>query len=266
MDCSDTEELRDLLVVGALPPDVTEDVRSHVESCPACQESLRNAWEAAQLLRLGVPALDPPAGLHDRVMGAVLGATNRSIETRAAAVTPRTAIRASRRTFAWVALAALIPLLLTGWLAVQVLTLQQQLQTTEVAMQRSREQAYDAADIMVRAMEAGGAVVPIQGTAAAPSAGGTLYYVPNAPEAVLVANGLPTLQQGQGYQVWLTRGETRTSAGMMYPNDNGECFVAIRSPMSVDQLDSVDVTSEPAPGGSPQPQGQKYLWSRVAGT
>jgi anti-sigma-K factor RskA len=70
--------------------------------------------------------------------------------------------------------------------------------------------------------------------------------------AVLRAEGFPPLQEGQAYQLWLIRGDTRTSGGLFTVDDTG-CGTYIFHPaQSLDDFDGMGITPEPATG-SPGP-------------
>ena len=70
--------------------------------------------------------------------------------------------------------------------------------------------------------------------------------------AVLRAEGFPPLQEGQAYQLWLIRGDTRTSGGLFTVDDAG-CGTYIFHPtQSLDDFDGMGITPEPA-AGSPGP-------------
>jgi anti-sigma factor RsiW len=168
--CADIEELRDLYVLGGLPSDVAEDVEAHLEGCESCREKVAASWSAAQLMRLAVPQVNPPAQLGLRVLATASAERIESAEGRrphpnplaegegaSAFPSPTRGFEGGivrlheRRPFGllgsgqgsrwpWVAsLAAVLPLALSGWLAFQVSSLRQQMDASERSLQQQVE-------------------------------------------------------------------------------------------------------------------------------
>jgi hypothetical protein len=70
--------------------------------------------------------------------------------------------------------------------------------------------------------------------------------------AVLRAEGFPPLAEGKAYQLWLIRGDQRTSGGLFTVDDAG-CGTLIFHPTeSLEAFDGMGITPEPA-SGSPGP-------------
>ena len=70
--------------------------------------------------------------------------------------------------------------------------------------------------------------------------------------AILRAEGFPPLAEGQAYQLWLLRGDTRTSGGLFTVDATG-CGTYIFHPsQSLEDFDGMGITPEPATG-SPGP-------------
>lgn len=70
--------------------------------------------------------------------------------------------------------------------------------------------------------------------------------------AILRAEGFPPLQEGQAYQLWLIRGDTRTSGGLFTVDENGCGTYVFHPTQSLEEFDGMGITPEPA-GGSPGP-------------
>lgn len=70
--------------------------------------------------------------------------------------------------------------------------------------------------------------------------------------AILRAEGFPPLQEGQAYQLWLIRGDTRTSGGLFTVDDSGDGTYIFHPTQSLEEFDGMGITPEPA-GGSPGP-------------
>jgi anti-sigma-K factor RskA len=271
MNCDEVQELSELYVLGALEADVSEEIEGHLETCPDCRAEILKMWSAAQLLHLSVPLVTPPADLRGRILAAARGESSRSAPERGiqtqglggwlrrlvGAESPSTKASAMR----WAAAAAMLPLILSLWLALQVAELRQQMQATELAMEQSRQTAYVATGIVGKAMESG-SMAKLDGTEMAPGAQGFIYYLPADRQCVLKAEGLPAPGRDHVYQVWLQSGDKRMSGGVFSPEETGQGVYVLQSPMPLDTVDAVGISMEPR-GGSMQPQGSRYMWGRL---
>lgn len=279
MNCAEVDQNRELHVVGALPWDTAEDLEAHLADCPSCREAVSRSWEMAKMLRLAVPATDPPESLRRRVLAAASADTAAEPDPQIPSsprlpVSPshRSPVSPSSRRFSvphlsprltWAAAAATLPLMLSGWLAFQVTALQQEVHSVAQASARSQTTNEMTAEVFLKGMASGGAWAAVNGAEMAPAARGRLYYVLNdGGEAVLFCEGLPPLPRDQAYQVWLMRGQERLSAGMIYPEEGAKLVLVIRAPLPVGEFDAVGVTSEPR-RGSAEPSSSNYLWGRV---
>ncbi len=263
MTCAEVEELIELYVIGALPPEEGREVAAHLDACPGCRELESRTREASQLLRLGVDQIEPSSELRARIRALAMEGE----PIRLAAPAPSSRLRPL---FDWLspqpvrlaAAVAVVPILLSAWLAFQMMELRSELQSTETALTNSWQNSQTAADIMGKALARGGAMANVSGTEMAPGAWGMLYYAPAEQEGVLVVRGLPELSRGHVYQCWLMNGEQRMNAGTFYRESDGRAVVVIKSPMPLDAVDAVGVTEEPH-GGSVEPHGDRYMWGRI---
>jgi hypothetical protein len=77
-------------------------------------------------------------------------------------------------------------------------------------------------------------------------------WLDTANTAVLRAEGFPPLEEGEAYQLWLIRGDQRTSGGLFTVDEYG-CGTLIFHPTeSLEDFDGMGITPEPATG-SPGP-------------
>jgi Anti-sigma-K factor rskA/Putative zinc-finger len=269
MTCPEVEELIDLFVIGALSQQEGREVAAHLDGCPGCRAIEERVREVAQLLRLAVDEVDPSPALRSRLFALV-----RQDASPVPVGAPSSASPPWWRTvWGWLSPApmrtaaalAVIPLVVSVWLAFQVVQLRSEVQSTETALATSWQTSQTAADIMGRAMEHGGAMASLPGQEKAPQAAGMLYYAPSEGDAVLVVRGLPELSRGQVYQCWLISGERRMNGGTFYRENDGRAMLVIKSPMPLDAVDAVGVTEEPH-GGSMEPRGDRYVWGRLRRT
>ena len=201
-------------------------VATHLASCAECRAELA-AYEAVTAqLALGGPDALPPASLRDQIMGRV----------RAPAVAP--ARRAPhpwgrRVTGAW-GLAALV--LLVALVASNLWWWQRSQRVGPSAMQ----------------------MVAMAGTEKVPGATGTLLITADGEYGTLIVDGLPALEPGLAYQLWLIRNGQRVSGGMFAVNDEGYGVLEVWSPEPLASYTAFGLTIEPAEG-SPGPTGDKVL-------
>jgi anti-sigma-K factor RskA len=105
----------------------------------------------------------------------------------------------------------------------------------------------------------GAITVALKGTPAEPNAQGQLIADPASQSAVLVVTGLPPLEAGKTYQVWLIAGAP-VSAGLLTVDANGQGVLIVTSTESIGSFKSLGISVEPA-GGSPQPTGDIVVLS-----
>jgi anti-sigma-K factor RskA len=101
--------------------------------------------------------------------------------------------------------------------------------------------------------------ISLKGTNAQPKAQGQLIADPTSQSAVLVVTGLPPLEPGKTYQVWLIA-NAPVSAGLLTTDANGQGVLIITSTESIGSFKSLGISVEPK-GGSPQPTGDIVVLS-----
>ena len=267
VDCAEVEQLLGAYALDALTPGELEDVEQHLESCASCRDDVTDAERVAAVLRLGVPQIDPPGHLRARVLNA---ARLQPLQSADAPQAPARGVasgsgRGRVVPLVWAAAAALIPLLLSGWLTMEVVSLQRSADAMRASEREAWIEAQGAAEIAARGVQVGAGAAQIEATEYAPTAWGTFYYIPRQTDGVLVVGGLPALPRDKCYQVWLISGDTTMNGGTFYLEGEGRGMLVVKSPMPMDDVDTVRVTMEPH-GGSSEPQGDRYLWARLKGT
>jgi hypothetical protein len=103
--------------------------------------------------------------------------------------------------------------------------------------------------------------VSLKGTDVQPGAQGQLIADPNEKSAVLVISGLPPLEPGKTYQVWLI-GDAPVSAGLLTVDENGQSLLIVTSEESIGSFNSLGISVEPE-GGSDQPTGDIVVLSEL---
>ena len=101
--------------------------------------------------------------------------------------------------------------------------------------------------------------VSLKGTEVQPQVQGQLIADPNGQSAVLVIAGLPPLEAGRTYQVWLIDGAP-VSAGLLTVDENGQGIFIVSSESEIGSFNSLGISIEPE-GGSVQPTGDIVVLS-----
>ena len=220
------DALRDLLApvaLGAAEPDEVARVEAHTAECAVCREELSGLRAASDVLALAVPQREPSPALRESLMATVRA---EAAERQAAEQIPAAPARpglGERLRSSWlrpwpaVAVVAAVAALLLGWNIV--------LQTTS---------------------DSGGQEVTelaVTGTPDAPGISGEVLYVPEEETAVVRLRGLPALDPGDAYQLWVLRDGTPQSAGLFEPAGPAQ---AVRVAEDLGGADALAVTAQPS--------------------
>lgn len=202
----------------------------HLSACPACRLKLTEVGDTVDLLAFAVPQVSPAPDLKQKVVARVAREAARTRPAWRRFITPVASA------------AAVFALVLGGWSLLEVQGLRQRLSAYEnvAPIQRS---------------------VAMVGTETAPGAAGRVVVRREGAgtRVELEASGLPQLEPGQAYQLWLVKDGKRTSGGVFVIDATGKGGVVTWLPGSVD-FDALGVTREPDAYGL-QPRGQKVLGS-----
>ncbi len=198
-------------------------MEAHAAECAVCREELAGLHAASDVLALAVPQREPSPELRESLMATVRAEAD---ERRAAAERPapdrrrdggRLRAALSRiRPWPTIAVATAVAALLLGTAVV--------LQTTD---------------------DGGGQEVTelaVSGSADAPGITGQVLYVPEEQTAVVRLRGLPELDPGDAYQLWVLRDGMATSAGLFEPDGPAQ---AIRVAEGLAGADALAVTAQP---------------------
>jgi anti-sigma-K factor RskA len=241
---SDAHPFRDLLPgfsLGILDEEERNGVREHLASCAVCRAELASFQEVTGRIAAAAPQRDLPAGLEARIMGAIRDrpAGRDPADSRILALQP-----ARRRGSPWPAL--------TGIAAAVALVLGagNLLQFSGVLSPAARGMPPRLSTAL------------LAGTTNAPEAYGTIVLDPKDNKGVLAVTGLPALDPGRQYQLWLIRDGQRKSAGVFSPDAEGYGSMLLTVPVDFRDFQSFGVSIEPR-GGSPAPTGPRVLAGRL---
>ena len=250
----DHEQIIELLpdyAVGALGEAADDDVARHLETCASCRHELRIVLQLVGVLSdTPPPSPAPRETLLARARGETASPVAPVVSPLPASQPPRLpehklpegGARSApphwwQRTvpiaFAAAAVAAAI-LLTVGIVAL-------------------RPNANDTNQAAIAQVIAHAPFYQLSDSDLSPPAAGVLFAMAEEPRAVLLAEGLPPLENGQRYQIWLfTREGERSSGGLFSPDAGGRAEVLLETPQPMLAYAAVAVSAEPS-AGSPAP-------------
>lgn len=239
LTCADVSDLVAGAAVDALSAAEQVTLNRHLVNCAACQKDLDELRAAASQLALGVPQVEPPAGLGDRILSAALLAGPTS-----ARPTPMSWRGRLRRVAPmWGAVAASVAVAIGSMVWAASLQSQVNQLSTDASRYHHVVSVLESQQLATR---------PLQPASADAQGSGMVYIDPSTGQGMVMVRNLPPLPQDRAWQVWFVRGTQRVSAGMLWTDQRGNGYCLISVPGDVKQFDSVGLTSEPA-HGSPWP-------------
>jgi anti-sigma-K factor RskA len=224
-------------VLGCLEADETQRVVEHLEGCEVCRDELATYQEITGEIAAALVQIEPPKRVKRGLMEKV--EENRTAQTSKENDNSwwmRFLGRFNQVSLTWVA-ASMALILILG---VSNLLLWRQVQELR---------AGETAPLQV---------VALSGTDAMPSGTGLIVISGDGKHGTLVVDRLSELAEESDYQLWLIRGEERTSGGVFSVNPEGYGSVYVSSPDPLITYPAFGVTIEPK-GGSPGPTGDKVL-------
>jgi anti-sigma-K factor RskA len=211
-------------VLEVLSDDETNQVIDHLSGCPTCQAELARLQRVADEIPLALVQTSPPPALKSRLMEAIHAKQEFWQKLGQSLRMPLPAIG-----LALIAILALGNLLL--WRQLNVNSLQDAVSMRVVALANNEN---------------------------SPGAVGTLVMDPRGKYGTLVVDNLALLTPDRQYQVWLIKGDARTSGGLFSVNYEGYASLEISAPLPLASYDSLGISVEPS-GGSPQPTGPRVM-------
>jgi anti-sigma-K factor RskA len=233
----DLHLLTGVYAVDALTGDELDEFEKHLEQCPTCAEEVRGLREAAARLGLAT-AIAPPPSMREQVLDATkrvrqLPPSGGRLITAADGRRPRRRlIRRLPRPIAVTVMAAAI-------VALAVL---------QIGTRHQLDQAQTKNQTIASVLAASDAQIELSSS----TVGGTMTAVVSKRdrEAVVTASGMPTPSGARVYQLWVMRGTTARSVGLLPGSSTGATSPVLAA--DVQPGDQLAVTIEPA-GGTRQP-------------
>lgn len=223
-------------VDGTLDASDARDLITHLTGCEPCRDLARDLSETATELAFATPAVSPPAGLEDRIVGAV----------RAASVQRLPRVGRLRRLGLVAAVAAMLAL---GSATAVLYSSRQDGRAHELRAERALDILDDPAARWARL--------------ASPDDGATaLVAFDPAGHGVLVIDGLAATPDGKVHELWLIAGGVpRPIDVFAVEGDEGRTIVEFDAPQ--DRYEAAAITLERGPLGSPVPTGDMLLSGQI---
>lgn len=239
VSCELVQDLLPGAALDALQPAERLLVEQHAAHCEACAAELASFREAAGALVHGMPQVEPPASLRQRVLDAA-AATPQDVPPPISLARWRS-LRRVAPVWGAVVAALVVSAGSLAWAA----SLQ-----TQVGELSGKAARYDRVVAVLASQQL--ATRSLQPVSATTGGHGTIYLDPASGGGMVMVHDLPVPPAGRVYQLWFTHGERRTSGGVLRLDATGSGYTIIACPKDLDSYESIGITEEPA-GGSPAP-------------
>jgi len=251
------EELLPFYALDALTEEERELVEAYLAKHPEARAQLDELSRAASALPQSVSPVEPSPRTKNALMARI------AVDQRSRpSATSQPSRRVNRfesffRTFSLAA--AAIAIIWVIVLNTQVVGLRNEIASLNQALAAQSTSLNQIIQKLPQTTPSGAITVSLKGTNAQPNAQGQLIADPASQSAVLVVTGLPPLEPGKTYQVWLIAGAP-VSAGLLTVDANGQGVLIVTSTESIGSFKSLGISVEPA-GGSTQPTGDIVVLS-----
>ena len=214
MDCPAVRELLAEHVLGTLHEDQARFVDRHVEWCAGCRKEMAELAEGVAVVVTALTPAEPPAGLEDRVVGAVREAAHRRERTRR----PRVALVAAT-------LAGVVAVGAFGWAMAMTGRVTELQESASSAAARAEQFEDVLREILIEADDGRILSAELVGIGGAAGGGrGILFDSPGGLDWALVITGGLAPEDGP-YLAYVTTGDRRQRLGRLSPSSPGEMAV-----------------------------------------
>jgi anti-sigma-K factor RskA len=220
-------------------------VETNLAYCPEAADQLADFRRIQAEMRTGVPQIEPPPQLIERLMAAI------DVPVQA-----KQQLRPHIHRLWWAVAAAVIALIVTNvyWLTqVSDLTQRQKELSAQIAQPNAFVLASTANLRWVR-------LPPSQQNT---DASAFMMWNAESEIGLLYARGFPTLEAGKTYQLWLTRGDEKVSAGTFRVDADGQGALLFHVTEPIDKYTWARITAEPE-NGSDAPNGNIIVVGKLS--
>jgi len=253
------EEMLPFYVLDALTDEERNLVEAYLAEHPETRTKVAEMIRAASVLPESVSPVEPAPETKITLMRRVAA----DAEARAQSLKvnePSRRVNRFESLFRTFSLAtAVVAIIWVILLNIQVLHLRNEIASLNNALAAQSNSLNQIIQKLPQNNPSGTITVSLKGTNVQPQAQGQLIANPKSQSAVLVVTGLPPLEPGKTYQVWLIA-NAPVSAGLLTVDANGQRVLIVTSTESIGSFKSLGISVEPA-GGSPQPTGDIVVLS-----
>ena len=254
------EELLPFYALDALTEEEKQLVESYLAEHPEARPQVQELQSGASALPYSVSPVEPPRHVKDALMARITSDVQARERSSSRVENPpaRRGLR-SEDLFRVLSLgAATVAIVWAFVLNAQVAGLRNEISALNEQV-AAQSQSID--ELVQNLPQTDVITVSLKSTEEQRRALGQLIANPNDKSAVLVISGLPPLEPGRTYQVWLIGGAP-VSAGLLTVDENGQSILIITSEEAIGSFNSVGISIEPE-GGSEQPTGDIVVLSEL---
>ena len=253
------EDLLPFYALDALTGEEREQVEAYLAKNPEARVQVEEMIRAASALSQSVSPIEPAPHTKAALMTRVAADSERRARPTANSQ-PSPRVNRFQSLLRPLAFAAAVVALI--WILVlnfQVVGLRQEVTALNDALVAQSNSLNQIIQKLPQGTPSDTITVSLKGTDVQPQAQGQLIANPTSQSAVLVVTGLPPLEAGKTYQVWLI-GDAPLSAGLLTVDANGQGVLIITSTEAIGSFKSLGISVEPE-GGSTQPTGEIVVLS-----
>jgi anti-sigma-K factor RskA len=271
-----TEEIQEtasLYALGALSQHEARAFEFHMgEGCEVCARELVRFERVLADLGMGVPPIEPPAYIRDRLVARLEQERPVSPPPLRAPIEQKSVSPPARSFVPWLIAASVALIALVSFIEYrryQEVDRQQQIIAStrseaaqlqaQLAQQKGRLQELEQIRDALSAPES--RVIFLSGQEPTPPTSATIVWDTKANRWLVTAN-LPQPPAGKVYQLWFVTASARVSAGLIQPDSTGRGFAVVQVPPEIGKIAAAAITLEPA-GGSIQPTLPIYALGKI---
>ena len=260
MDSRQIEELLPFYALDALTDEEHQLVEEYLQQHPEARQQVEEMRNTASALPLSVSPVEPSLRTKKALMARVAAdvRARSSVQSQ-----PSSRVNRFENIFRVFSLGAAVAALIWAiFLNIQVARLQNEIAGLNHQLAVQSQSLEQIVANLPQSSPSEVITVSLKGTNVQPKAQGQLIADPTSQTAVLVITGLPQLEAGRTYQVWLINGGAPVSAGLLSVNPNGQGVIVVTSEEAIGSFQSLGISIEPE-GGSPQPTGDIVVLSEL---
>jgi anti-sigma-K factor RskA len=271
-----TEEIQEtasLYALGALSQHEARVFKFHMdEGCEVCARELVRFERMLAGLGMGVPPVEPPAYIRDRLAARLEQERQVSPAPLRGPVEQKSVSPTARPYFPWLIAASVALVALVSFVEYrryQEVNRQQQIVAStrneaarlqaQLEQQKGKLQELEQMRDALSAPES--RVIFLSGQEPAPPTSATIVWDTKANRWLVTAN-LPQPPVGKVYQLWFVTASARVSAGLIQLDSTGRGFAVVQVPSEIGKIAAAAITLEPA-GGSLQPTMPIYALGKI---